>query len=164
MRSYRTKSADGVTAFRTGSRIRGNLSHGNGGIGNSGCIKDDKSGCVYCPHQHRQNRQNMTVFLDGVERYYWPVSTGPSGYSTPSGTFTPTSMNEVWYSKQWDNSPTHAIFFMKDGHAIHGSYEVKHLGKPVSHGCVRISPQNAATLYDLVKKNRMAFYFKRTPR
>jgi lipoprotein-anchoring transpeptidase ErfK/SrfK len=101
-----------------------------------------------------KTRQNMTVFLDGVERYYWPVSTGRSGYSTPSGTFTPTSMNEVWYSKQWDNSPMpHAIFFMKDGHAIHGSYEVKHLGKPVSHGCVRISPQNAATLYDLVKKN-----------
>ena len=101
-----------------------------------------------------KTRQNMTVFLDGVERYHWPVSTGRSGYSTPSGSFTPTSMNEVWYSKQWDNSPMpHAIFFMKDGHAIHGSYEVKHLGKPVSHGCVRISPQNAATLYDLVKKN-----------
>ena len=47
----------------------------------------------------------------------------------------------------------HAIFFMKDGHAIHGSYEVKTLGKPVSHGCVRISPKNAATLYALVKKN-----------
>ena len=65
-------------------------------------------------------------------------------------------MNEVWYSKQWDNSPMpHSIFFMKDGHAIHGSYEVKHLGKPVSHGCVRISPQNGATLYELVKKNGM---------
>jgi L,D-transpeptidase catalytic domain len=95
----------------------------------------------------------MTVFLDGVERYNWPVSTGKAGYSTPSGTFTATSMNEVWYSKQWDNSPMpHSIFFMKDGHAIHGSYEVKTLGKPVSHGCVRISPQNAATLYDLVAK------------
>ncbi len=63
-------------------------------------------------------------------------------------------MNEVWYSKEWDNAPMpHAIFFMKDGHAIHGSYEVKHLGKPVSHGCVRIAPQNATILYDLVKKN-----------
>ena len=65
-------------------------------------------------------------------------------------------MNEVWYSQQWDNAPMpHAIFFMKDGHAIHGSYEVKTLGKPVSHGCVRISPKNAATLYALVKKNGM---------
>jgi hypothetical protein len=42
---------------------------------------------------------------------------------------------------------------MKDGHAIHGSYEVKNLGKPVSHGCVRILPENATTLYALVKAN-----------
>ena len=47
----------------------------------------------------------------------------------------------------------HSVFFMKDGHAIHGSYEVKNLGKPLSHGCVRISPENAATLYALVAKN-----------
>ena len=63
-------------------------------------------------------------------------------------------MNEIWYSKQWDNAPMpHSIFFMKDGHAIHGSIEVKNLGNPVSHGCVRISPENAATLYALVAKN-----------
>ena len=92
----------------------------------------------------------MTVFVDGVQKYDWPVSTGKRGYSTPSGTFTAISMNEIWYSKQWDNAPMpHAIFFMKDGHAIHGSYEVKHLGKPVSHGCVRIAPQNATLLYEL---------------
>ena len=101
-----------------------------------------------------KTKQKMTVFLDGVEKYEWPVSTGRAGYSTPAGTYTATSMNEVWYSKEWDNSPMpHSIFFMKDGHAIHGSYEVKTLGKPVSHGCVRISPENAATLYALVKKN-----------
>ena len=98
----------------------------------------------------------MTVFFDGVEKYRWAVSTGKRGYSTPSGSYTPTSLNEIWYSKQWDNAPMpHAIFFMKDGHAIHGSYEVKHLGKAASHGCVRIAPQNAAILYDAVKKNGM---------
>jgi hypothetical protein len=96
----------------------------------------------------------MTVFVDGIEKYHWPVSTGRAGYSTPSGTYTATSMNEIWYSKQWDNSPMpHSIFFMKDGHAVHGSYEVKNLGKPASHGCVRISPENATTLYALVEEN-----------
>ena len=101
-----------------------------------------------------KTNQEMTVSLDGIEKYHWPVSTGRAGYSTPSGTYTATSMNEIWYSKQWDNSPMpHSIFFMKDGHAIHGSYEVKNLGKPASHGCVRISPENAATLYALVKEN-----------
>jgi lipoprotein-anchoring transpeptidase ErfK/SrfK len=103
-----------------------------------------------------KSRQEMTVFVDGVEQYTWPVSTGRPEYSTPSGTYAPTSMNEMWYSKQWDNSPMpHSIFFMKDGHAIHGTHEVKNLGKAVSHGCVRISPQNAATLYALVETNGM---------
>jgi lipoprotein-anchoring transpeptidase ErfK/SrfK len=99
-------------------------------------------------------KQRMTIFLDGIQKYEWPVSTGRAGYSTPSGTYTATSMNEIWYSKEWDNSPLpHSIFFMKDGHAIHGSYEVKNLGKPVSHDCVRISPENATILYALVKEN-----------
>ena len=70
------------------------------------------------------------------------------------GIYTATSMNGVWYSKEWDNAPMpHSIFFRKDGYAIHGSYEVKSLGRPASHGCVRISPENAATLYALVEKN-----------
>jgi Uncharacterized protein conserved in bacteria len=101
-----------------------------------------------------KTNQQMTVSLDGAERYRWPVSTGRAGYSTPSGTYTATSMNEIWYSKEFDNAPMpHSIFFMKDGHAIHGSFEVNNLGKPVSHGCVRISPQNAAILYELVREN-----------
>ena len=101
-----------------------------------------------------KTKQRMRVFVDGVEKYKWPVSTGRPSYFTPSGTYAATSMNEVWYSKEWDNAPMpYAIFFMTDGHAIHGSYEVNTFGKPVSHGCVRISPQNAATLYALVGKN-----------
>jgi uncharacterized protein (TIGR02246 family) len=101
-----------------------------------------------------KTNQTMTVSVDGVETYEWSVSTGKAGYSTPSGTYPAASMNEIWYSKQWDNAPMpHSIFFMKDGHAIHGSLDVKNLGKPVSHGCVRISPENAATLYALVAEN-----------
>ncbi len=63
-------------------------------------------------------------------------------------------MNEIWYSKQWDNAPMpHAVFFIRDGHAIHATYDVRNLGRPVSHGCVRLSPKSAATLYALVRKN-----------
>jgi hypothetical protein len=62
-------------------------------------------------------------------------------------------MNKMWYSKQWDNAPMpHAVFFTREGHAIHGTNEVRHLGNPASHGCVRISPENAATLYELVSE------------
>ena len=97
--------------------------------------------------------QKMAVFLDDVQLYEWPVSTGLSGYTTPSGNYTARSMNEIWYSRQWDDAPMpHAVFFTKGGHAIHGTYEVTRLGKPASHGCVRLSPQNAATLYALVAK------------
>jgi lipoprotein-anchoring transpeptidase ErfK/SrfK len=98
--------------------------------------------------------QEMTVLVDGIEEHRWPVSTGAYGYTTPSGSYTATSMNEIWYSKQWDNAPMpNAIFFTKKGHAIHGSLEVKRLGTPASHGCVRLSPKNAKTLYALVKAN-----------
>jgi lipoprotein-anchoring transpeptidase ErfK/SrfK len=100
-----------------------------------------------------KSTQHMTVWVDGIEQYSWPVSTGKAGYSTPSGTFTATSMNEIWYSKQWDNAPMpHAVFFDKKGHAIHGTLEEKNLGKAASHGCVRVSRANAKTLFTLVKE------------
>jgi len=83
-----------------------------------------------------KSTQEMTVFVDGIEQYRWPVSTGVRGYSTPSGTFEARSMNKIWYSKQWDNAPMpHAIFFTKQGHAIHGTTEEKRLGTAASHGC-----------------------------
>jgi lipoprotein-anchoring transpeptidase ErfK/SrfK len=100
--------------------------------------------------------QQMTVFVDGIETYSWPVSTGKRGYSTPTGDFTATSMNKIWYSRQWDNAPMpHSIFFTKRGHAIHGTHETKRLGRPASKGCVRLAPNNAETLFNLVKDNGM---------
>jgi hypothetical protein len=99
-----------------------------------------------------KSTQHMTVLVDGEQKYDWPISTGKLGYDTPSGAYTASSMNEVWYSKQWDSAPMpHAIFFTKKGHAIHGSLDVKHLGQAASHGCVRLSPENATILYSLVK-------------
>ncbi len=123
------------------------------GSGHARVNHSDEAGVAVLVNIDKTN-QKMTVFLDGAEAYEWPVSTGREGYSTPSGTYTATSMNEIWHSKEWDNAAMpHSIFFMKDGHAIHGSLDVKNLGKPVSHGCVRISPRDAATLYALVKAN-----------
>src|SRR5262247_4695283 len=104
-----------------------------------------------------KSAQQMSVSVDGVRRYAWPVSTGRSGYATPSGTYTPFRMEEDHFSKEWDDAPMpHSIFFTPKGHAIHGSYETKHLGTAVSHGCVRLSPKNAETLYALVKEEGLA--------
>jgi hypothetical protein len=95
--------------------------------------------------------QQMTVTVDGVPKYRWPVSTGKLGFDTPSGTYHPFRMEPVYYSKEFDDAPMpHAIFFTPRGHAIHGSLDTAQLGWPVSHGCVRISPDNATTLYALV--------------
>lgn len=100
-----------------------------------------------------KSAQRMTVAVDGVERYSWPVSTGKTGYFTPSGSYTAFRMEEDHKSKEWDDAPMpHSIFFTKLGHAIHGSFETKRLGTPASHGCVRIAPANAAKLFALVKQ------------
>jgi len=104
-----------------------------------------------------KSAQHMTVDVDGSHRYDWPVSTGRPGYDTPSGNFKPNRMDADHYSQEWDNAPMpHAIFIDLQGHAIHGFFDVKHLGLPVSHGCIRLSPDHAATLFDLVKKEGMA--------
>jgi hypothetical protein len=50
----------------------------------------------------------------------------------------------------------HTMFFDMRGHAIHGFFDVKHLGLAVSHGCVRLAPANATVLFDLVKAQGMA--------
>lgn len=104
-----------------------------------------------------KSAQRMNVTRDGQELYSWPVSTGRGGYDTPSGSYTPFRMEADHYSKEWDDAPMpHSIFFTKLGHAIHGSFETKRLGSAASHGCVRISPANATTLFSLVKAEGMA--------
>jgi hypothetical protein len=100
-----------------------------------------------------KDAQMMTVAVDGVERYQWPVSTGNPSHETPNGTFRTFRMEEDHYSKEFDDAPMpHSIFFTKVGHAIHGTESEKSLGSPVSHGCVRLSRANASTLYALVEK------------
>src|ERR1700694_4249045 len=100
-----------------------------------------------------KNAQQMTVEVDGVERYHWPVSTGIPSYETPNGSFRTFRMEQDHYSKEFDDAPMpHSIFFTKIGHAIHGTDSESRLGTPASHGCVRLSRANASTLYALVAK------------
>jgi len=98
-----------------------------------------------------KTRQRMFVAVDGVTRYVWNVSTGAGGYETPSGSFRPFRMERDHFSRQWDNAPMpHSIFFTTAGHAIHGSEYTGILGRPASHGCVRLAPEHAAVLFALV--------------
>ena len=100
-----------------------------------------------------KNNQMMTVAVDGVTKYHWPVSTGAPSYETPSGSFQAFRMDPNHFSKEYDDAPMpHSIFFTKTGIAIHGTESESRLGTPVSHGCVRLSRANAATLYALVEQ------------
>src|SRR5882672_5201734 len=103
-----------------------------------------------------KSTQQMSVEVDGAPRYTWPVSTGRPGYDTPNGTFKVNRMDADHFSQEWDNAPMpHTMFFDLHGHAIHGFFDVKHLGLAVSHGCVRLAPANAATLFALVQGQGM---------
>lgn len=102
-----------------------------------------------------KNAQRMTVSVDGAPRYEFAVSTGRAGYGTPNGTYHPQWMAKSWFSKEYYNSPMpHSIFFHR-GYAIHGSYEINRLGGPASHGCIRLHPANARTLFALVQREGM---------
>jgi len=84
--------------------------------------------------------------------YTWAVSTGRAGHRTPTGVYRPQRMYPLVYSAKYNNAPMpHAIFFT-GGYAIHATYETAALGRVASHGCVRLSPENATRLYELVKR------------
>src|SRR5689334_10075161 len=103
-----------------------------------------------------KSTQQMAVSVDGVPRYRFAVSTGRAGYGTPNGTYHPQRLATSWFSKLYYNSPMpHSIFF-HGGYAIHGSFDIRRLGGPASHGCIRLHPANAAALFDLVKSEGTA--------
>jgi hypothetical protein len=97
--------------------------------------------------------QRLSVSVDGFARYRWPVSTARWGYRTPNGTYRPQWLARKWFSRKYDWSPMPYSIFFNGGYAIHGSYEISHLGRPASHGCIRLHPGNAAVLFALVKDN-----------
>jgi lipoprotein-anchoring transpeptidase ErfK/SrfK len=101
--------------------------------------------------------QRLTVFVGGEKRHEWVVSTGRAGYVTPSGTFRPSSMHKMAISVKYGNTPMpHTIFFTRVGHAIHATTAIRQLGRPASHGCIRLSPENAKLLYRLVQQMGLA--------
>lgn len=95
--------------------------------------------------------QTMQVSVGGRPTYEWKVSTAGKGYVTPTGSWKPYRMHEMWYSKKYDNAPMpHSVFFT-GGYAVHATPHVKNLGRPASHGCIRLHPTNAEAFYTLVK-------------
>lgn len=95
--------------------------------------------------------QSMQIKGDNQVLHDWPVSTARPGYRTPIGTFRPSRLERVWYSSIYDNAPMPYSVFFHRGYAIHGTTEISKLGRPSSHGCVRLHPDNARTLFELIR-------------
>ena len=96
--------------------------------------------------------QTMTVEKHGRVIYRWKVSTARNGYVTPRGTWRPTRMHKMWRSRKYDNAPMPYSVFYHGGYAIHGTNAVRNLGRPASHGCVRLATPNAQKFYTLVRE------------
>jgi lipoprotein-anchoring transpeptidase ErfK/SrfK len=87
----------------------------------------------------------------GLTRTFeWKVSTGKPGYDTPTGAWNPTWLSRNHRSKTYDDAPMPYAVFFTGGYAVHATDAVGRLGKPASHGCVRLAPENAATFFRLV--------------
>lgn len=97
--------------------------------------------------------QKMSVYINGNLEYSWKVSTGKSGYRTPRGTYRPGTMTTMHYSRKYDLTPMPYSIFFKGGYAIHGTSAIQRLGRPASHGCVRLHPDNAKKLFNIVKRH-----------
>ncbi len=98
------------------------------------------------------SQQRMNVYVNGSRRYSWRVSTGRGRYRTPVGSFRPTVLRKMHYSSIYNNAPMPYSVFFYGGYAVHGTNQTKYLGRPASHGCVRLHPSNAARLFSLVKR------------
>ena len=95
--------------------------------------------------------QTMKVYHEGRLIYTWPVSTAKAGKITPAGTYEPEFLSRNHRSKRYNNAPMPFAIFYDGNYAIHGTDQIKRLGKPASHGCVRLHPDNAKILFQMVK-------------
>jgi lipoprotein-anchoring transpeptidase ErfK/SrfK len=100
--------------------------------------------------------QTMTVIQDGRTMYRWKVSTARSGYRTPTGSYSAKWLSKNHRSRKYNNAPMPFSIFFNGGYAVHGTTDIRRLGTPASHGCVRLHPQNAAVLYSLTQANGLS--------
>ncbi len=99
------------------------------------------------------SKQTMVVKENGKVIGVWRVSTGKKGYATPRGTYSAKRLHARYFSKKYNNAPMHYAVFFRGGYAVHATNHVAQLGRPASHGCVRLAPGNAAKFFAAVKRS-----------
>lgn len=124
----------------------------------------EKGNCYQsaCPVWARIIRaeQLMYLYVDGVVRYAWLVSTGKAGYRTPAMDQNPNGrIYDRYSSTAWPGGDYNGLgnmpyaVFIYGGYAIHGTTQGNWsmLGKPASHGCIRLHPDNAFIFNRMVR-------------
>jgi lipoprotein-anchoring transpeptidase ErfK/SrfK len=95
--------------------------------------------------------QRMYVYVDEMLVDVFKVSTARKGYVTPTGRYRAQWLSRYHRSRKYDWAPMPYSVFFHGGYAVHGTTDLKRLGRPASHGCVRLHPANAKTFFNLVK-------------
>ncbi len=96
--------------------------------------------------------QTMTVSQNGFVRYRWKVSTARKGYVTPQGSWSAKWLSKNHRSRKYDDAPMPYAVFFNGGYAVHATFDLKRLGRPASHGCIRLHPDNAAEFFSLASQ------------
>ena len=96
--------------------------------------------------------QTMTVSQNGFVLYRWKVSTARKGYVTPQGSWSAKWLSKNHRSRKYDDAPMPYAVFFNGGYAVHATFDLKRLGRPASHGCIRLHPENAAEFYSLASQ------------
>jgi lipoprotein-anchoring transpeptidase ErfK/SrfK len=100
--------------------------------------------------------QTMTVTENGFPRYRWKVSTARKGFVTPTGSWRAYLASRHHRSRKYDNAPMPYAIFFNGGYAVHATFDLKRLGRPASHGCIRLHPDNAAVFFSLAQRNGLS--------
>jgi len=98
------------------------------------------------------SQQVMRVYVNGRRKHTWRISSGKRGWETNPGSYTPYKMQKAYYSQKWNMSLPYLIWIGSDGTAVHGTTYQSRLGRPASHGCIRLSIANARRFYALVRR------------
>ncbi|MCX7565526.1 L,D-transpeptidase [Sulfitobacter sp. F26169L] len=98
------------------------------------------------------SEQTMRVYRNGKQIHKWPVSTARKGKITPRGAWRAKWLSKNHKSSLYNNAPMpHSIFF-RGNYAIHGTNQIRRLGRPASAGCIRLHPSNAARLFAMTQQ------------
>ena len=101
--------------------------------------------------------QTVEALENGSRAYFLDCVTGDSAHPTDKGTFRIFDKRHPYHSRKYDVDMNYAMFFTKDGKALHQYHGLVPLsiirtlksGTDYfgSHGCVRLTENDARTLF-----------------